>query len=96
MVVLSIKKTCCVVLSMLMPFKTQPERNMCTVLRTIIQWPLIVIEVRHQNKLGLIFVLKNQLKRLAISMQSLNFNGLAQKDIDLVELAEQLAGIAED
>lgn len=69
---------------------------MCTVLRTIIQWPLIVIEVRHQNKLGLIFVLKNQLKRLAISMQSLNFNGLAQKDIDLVELAEQLAGIAED
>lgn len=69
---------------------------MCTVLGTIIQWPLIVIEVRHQNKLGLIFVLKNQLKRLAISMQSLNFNGLAQKDIDLVELAEQLAGIAED
>lgn len=69
---------------------------MCTVLRTIIQWPLIVIEVRHQNKLGLIFVLKNQLKRLAISMQSLNFNGLAQKDIDLVELAEQLVGIAED
>lgn len=69
---------------------------MCTVLGTIIQWPLIVIEVRHQNKLGLIFVLKNQLKRLAISMQSLNFNGLAQKDIDLVELAEQLVGIAED
>lgn len=70
---------------------------MCTVLRTIIQWPLIVIEVRHQNKLGLIFVLKkNQLKILAISMQSLNFNGLAQKDIDLVELAEQLVGIAED
>lgn len=69
---------------------------MCTVLRTIIQWPLIVIEVRHQNKLGLIFVLKNQLKRLAISMQSLNFNGLAHRDIDLVELAEQLVGIAED
>lgn len=62
MVVLSIKKTCCVVLSMLMPFKTQPERNMCTVLRTIIQWPLIVIEVRHQNKLGLIFVLKKSIK----------------------------------
>lgn len=29
-------------------------------------------------------------------MQSLNFNGLAQNDIDLVELAEQLVGIAED
>lgn len=27
MVVLSIKKTCCVVLSMLMPFKTQPEEK---------------------------------------------------------------------
>lgn len=67
---------------------------MCTVLGTIIQWPLIVIEVRHQNKLGLIFVLKKSIK--AISMQSLNFNGLAQKDIDLVELAEQLVGIAED